>query len=49
MANSNMKVPMLAVQVIVVSPSGTPFSRLTVPYGIDVEVLKALNVKCKIQ
>ena len=42
-ANSKMNVPTLAVHVMVVSPSGTPFRRLTVPYGIEVFVLKARN------
>ena len=36
-----MKVPMLAVHVTVVSPSGTPFARLTVPNGIPVLVSNA--------
>lgn len=39
--NSKMKVPMPAVQVMVVSPGGTPYRRLTVPYGIPVGVSKA--------
>ena len=39
--NSTMKVPTPAVQVMGVSPSGTPWRRLTVPYGIPVGVSKA--------
>ena len=36
-----MNVPTPAVHVIGVSPSGTPWRRLTVPYGIPVGVSKA--------
>ena len=43
-ANSKMNVPTLAVHVTVVSPSGTPCIRLTVPYGIEVVVLKATKI-----
>ena len=48
--NSTMKVPTPAVHVTVVSPDGIPLTRLTVPYGIPVDVLNAaashLNQQC---
>lgn len=39
--NSTMNVPTPAVHVTVVSPLGTPWRRLTVPYGMPVGVSKA--------
>lgn len=39
--NSIRNVPTPAVHVTVVSPFGTPYRRLTVPYGIPVGVSKA--------
>jgi hypothetical protein len=41
--NSKMKVPTPAVQVMLVSPAGTPYRRFTVPYGIPVVVSNAAN------
>ena len=43
--NSMRKVPTPAVQVTVVSPFGTPYLRLTVPYGMPVGVLKAVDTQ----
>ncbi len=45
--NSTMNVPTPAVHVTGVSSLGTPYSRLTVPYGIPVDVLKADNTQAK--
>lgn len=39
--NSKMNVPTPAVHVMLVSPTGTPFRRFTVPYGIPVGVSNA--------
>lgn len=39
--NSTINVPIPAVHVTVVSPTGTPYRRLTVPYGIPDSVSKA--------
>ena len=47
--NSTMKVPTPAVQVTVVSPTGTPYRRLTVPYGMPVEVLNAEDTTISFQ
>ena len=41
--NSRMNVPTPAVHVMLVSPTGTPFRRFTVPYGIPVGVSNAAS------
>ena len=47
--NATMNVPTPAVHVTVVSPVGIPCNKFTVPYGIPVDVLNAVQMYNSIQ